>query len=330
MSTKIFVPFVLPPEQSRELEQAIEGKEATLSSLPQELDKEKQAEYILQEIAEAEVFFNGQISREQYAAAKNLKWIQVPFAGVNNLLSLIELIDSPIIVTNGAGVMAPALSDQVMGYVISFSRRLPQQFVFQQRKEWLRFQGPDARLIELAGCTLGIIGYGRIGIEIAKRAKAFGMRVIATKNTTEGDYPNLDLVLPNSALGQLLAESDFVVISAPLTPETDGMIGRAELEQMKPGAYLINIARGKLVKEAELIEVLREKRIAGAALDVFEKEPLPSDSPLWDLDNVILTPHSSGNFDGFMNRSVSLFADNIRRYLNEQPLVNLVDKKRGY
>jgi len=121
-----------------------------------------------------------------------------------------------------------------------------------------------------------------------------------------------------------------VVICAPLTPQTEGLIGRVQLEKMKPTAYLINIARGQLVRENELIEVLQEKRISGAALDVFEQEPLPSESPLWSLDNVILTPHSSGNFDGFMQRSIELFCNQLRRYVAHEPLVNVVDKKRGY
>ncbi len=156
------------------------------------------------------------------------------------------------------------------------------------------------------------------------------MRVIATKNNPEGSYPDLDQVLASKDLEQLLASSDFVVVTAPLTPETNGLLGREQFARMKRSAYLINIARGQLVKEAELVEALKEKVIAGAALDVFEIEPLPPESPIWDLENVIITPHSSGNFDGFMDRAVELFASNIKRYLNGQELVNRVDKKRGY
>lgn len=330
MPTKIFVSFALEPKLRAEIEKALEGHDATVSFLPEKLDKAEREAFVLREVSQAEVVLTGMLSPEQFAAAKNLKWIQVPYAGVNNLLKVDGIVDSPVILTNGAGVMAPGLADQIMGYIISFSRHLYEQFKFQQRKEWGRLGGPKHPMRELAGQTLGIIGYGKIGSELAKRAKGFGMRVIATKHRIEGDYPELDVVLPDNELNRLLAESDFVVVCAPLTPETEGMIGRAQFEQMKPGAYFINIARGQLVKEDEMIEILREKRIAGAALDVFEKEPLPADSPIWDLDNVIITPHSSGNFEGFMVRAVALFAGNLRRYLSGQPLVNVVDKRRGY
>lgn len=284
--------------------------------------------FIQEQIADTEILYAGALSEAQFAAARNLKWIQVPFAGVNNLLATKAIIDSDVVVTNSAGVMAPPLADQIMGYVLSFSRALPQQWKAQQEQHWASSQ--EFGLIELAGQTLGIIGYGKIGNEVARRAKAFGMRVVATKHNTAGHYPEVDQLWPDNGLDELLAQSDYVVVAAPLTPETNGLIGRAQLEKMKPSAYLINIARGQLVREQELIGVLQDKKIAGAALDVFEKEPLPDDSPLWKLDNVIITPHSSGVFDGFMKRSVALFCDNLRHYLAHEPLINLVDKKRGY
>jgi len=329
MSSKIFVPFKLEPELIEKLEQTIAGKDFSLSATAQEQlgpPRPGRPSGNLKEIAEAEIFFGGYIPPEQFAAAKKLKWIQVPFAGVNRLLTVGEIIESEVIVTNAAGIMAPAMADQIMGYVIGFSRRLPEQWQLQQRKEWGRLD----RLFELAGQTLGIIGHGRIGIELAKRARAFGMRVIATKTNPAGDYPELDLVLPSRELPRLLAEADYVVMCVPLTPQTQGMLGRAEFEQMKSTAYFINIARGQVVKEAELIEILREKRIGGAALDVFEQEPLPATSPFWEMENVIVTPHSSGNFEGFITRSVELFCKNLERYFEGQPLINLVDKKRGY
>jgi phosphoglycerate dehydrogenase-like enzyme len=284
------------------------------------------------ELIDTEVLLAGALNAEGFAVAKALKWIQVPSAGVNRLLDTKGLIESDVIVTNSAGTMAGPLADQVLGYVIGFSRMLPQQWQAQKERKWNRVWGGNigVSLRELAGDTIGIIGYGNIGREIAKRAKAFGMRVVATKQNISGNYPELDQLWPNQELEQLLTQSDYVVIAAPLTPETTGMIGRTQLLKMKPSAYLINIARGPLVKEAELIEVLQQKQIAGAALDVFEKEPLPVESPLWDLDNVILTPHSSGNFDKYMERAVERFTENLRRYVNHQPLINVVDKQRGY
>lgn len=304
------------------------GDESKFGSSEKEQTRTQRETFVKEQLAEAQVLIAGALSAEQFKAAPVLEWINVPFAGVNRLLTTPEIVDSDVLVTNSAGIMAPALADQVLGYVLSFSRALPEQWQAQQQGRWL--PNGDLKLYELAGRTLGIVGYGNIGREVAKRAKAFGMRLVATKTNTQGDYPELDTLWPDSELEALLVESDYVVICAPLTPQTEGLIGRVQLEKMKPTAYLINIARGQLVRENELIEVLQEKRIAGAALDVFEHEPLQSDSPLWSLDNVILTPHSSGNFDGFMQRSIELFCNQLRRYIAHEPLVNVVDKKRGY
>lgn len=326
MTIEVLSFFQLEEAAQNALNQILEPKGGVLHVLPKE--REAQESFLQEHLPNAEVVLNWALTEEQVAQAKALKWIQVPSAGVNRLLEAKSLVDSDIIVTNSAGVMAPPLSDQIMGYIISFSRCLPQQWDAQKRGEWLNSN--KLHLIELAGQTVSIIGYGKIGEELARRAKAFGMRVIATKTHPEGEYPNVDAMYHASELDKVLAESDYVVIAAPLTPQTAGLIGREQLEKMKPTAYLINIARGALVREQELIEVLREHKIAGAALDVFEKEPLPSDSPLWGLDNVILTPHSSGNFSGYLPRVIQLFGENLRRYLNHEPLINVVDKKRGY
>lgn len=330
MTVKILLPFRWPAKLVAEIEQVVKEFDATLVVLPDEPDQAARDAFILRELVEAEVVVSGYLTPAQFAAAEKLKWIHVHFAGVNRLLSVPELVESQVTVTNAVGVSALAIADQIMGYVLGFSRLLPEQLRYQQRKTWRSSYGQDLPLKELAGSTLGIIGYGKIGTETAKRAKAFGMKIIATKHNLEGEYPDVDQMLHASALDQLLAESDYVVLCAPLTPETEGMLGRTQFEQMKPSAYFINIARGQLVKEMELTEILRERCIAGAALDVFEVEPLPAESPLWDLENVIITPHSSGNFENFLNRTTTLFADNLRRYLSGQPLFNIVDKKRGY
>lgn len=322
MLSKIFVPFNLSPELASKIEETLVGSQLTLSMSP----PNSPADFAMREIVDTEIFYGGYLPPEQFELARQLKWVQVPFAGVNRLLSYRQIVESDITVTNSVGVSAPAIADQVLAYMLIFSRRLHDQFRTQQSKEWKHYD----KLLELNGRTVGIIGHGNIGREVAKRARAFGMRVIATKHNTQGDYPELDLVLPSNQLNRLLTESDYVVMCVPLTLETQGMLGRAEFELMKPDAIFINIARGQVIKEAELINVLREKRIGGAALDVAEKEPLPAESPLWEMENVIVTPHSSGNFENFMPRSVELFCRNLQRYMNHEPLLNLVDKHRGY
>ena len=161
-------------------------------------------------------------------------------------------------------------------------------------------------------------------------AKAFGMRVIATRNRPEQPATDLDQVFSTQQLPELLAQSDFVVVTAPLTAETTGMLGAAQFEQMKPSAYLINIARGQLVKEAELIEALQAQKLAGAGLDVFEKEPLSADSPLWDMPNVIITPHSAGGYKKLNLRSVEFFCRQLQHYIKGESLENLIGKERGY
>jgi phosphoglycerate dehydrogenase-like enzyme len=197
----------------------------------------------------------------------------------------------------------------------------------QLKHEWSRF-APR----ELSGKTVGIVGLGHIGAEVGRLAKAFGCRVIATKRSTTESHRALfaDEIMPAAELHRLLGESDFVVLSMPLTPETRGMIGEAELRAMKPSAVLINIARGPVTVEAALVRALQESWIAGAALDVFDEEPLPPESPFWDMDNVIVTPHISGGTEIYNQRAVEIFAANLKRYLAGEPLENVVDPARGY
>jgi phosphoglycerate dehydrogenase-like enzyme len=215
---------------------------------------------------------------------------------------------------------------------------------YQRRHEWPDgrwdlFAGPEVR-----GQTMGIVGYGSIGREVGRLARAFGMRVLATKRRAEErrgtgyELPALgdpegtvpDQIFPPSRLREMLAQSDFVVLAVPLAPETEGLIGEGELRAMKPNAYLVNIARGPIVNEAALIRALQEGWIAGAGLDVFAQEPLPPDSPLWGMENVILSPHVAGFTIHYDERAADLFAENLRRYLAGEPLLNRVDRGRGY
>ncbi len=282
-------------------------------------------------LPQADIIYASDLKAEQFRAATKLKWIHVPFVGVNRLLNIKELVESEVVVTNGRGVIARSVADQVLAFILCFSRAMPQHWAAQGRGEWAHGPLRELGLIdELHGQTVGLIGYGEIGREIGRRAKAFGMRVIATRHNVKAEAHFLDEAFTTDQLPELLAQSDFVVVTAPLTPQTRGMLGAAELALMKPGAYLINIARGPLVREAELIEVLQKGQIAGAGLDVFEREPLSPDSPLWKLPNVIITPHTAGLFKRLLPRVVEFFCTNLDNYLKGEPLKNVVDKKRGY
>ena len=196
----------------------------------------------------------------------------------------------------------------------------------QEEKAWKRMNPA-----ELYGATVGIISLGRIGSEIAKRAKAFGMRVIGTRRTAAGEKAeNVEQVYPISRLNDLLAESDYVVLTLPSTAETKKLIGEAQLKAMKKSAFLINVARGDVVDEQALIAALRDGTIAGAALDVFDKEPLPADSAFWELPNVLISPHVAGYAEKGDDRMTDLFCDNLRLFLDGKPLVNIVDATKGY
>ncbi|HYM15470.1 MAG TPA: D-2-hydroxyacid dehydrogenase [Dehalococcoidia bacterium] len=258
--------------------------------------------------------------------APRLRWIQLTSAGADRLLGS-GYIEEGVVVTTASGLHATPIGEFVLSAILMFAKRAPGSLRAQIRHEWARF-APS----ELRGATVGIVGLGHIGAEVGRLAKAFGCRVIATTRsaTEQHSRPEADDVLPAGELHTLLAEADYVVLSMPLTPATRGMIGEAELRAMKQTAVLINIARGPVVVEAALIRALREGWIAGAALDVFEREPLPQDSPLWDMENVIVTPHISGGTEIYNQRAVAILTGNIRRFLAGEPLVNVVDPARGY
>jgi len=260
------------------------------------------------------------------AVAPRLKWIQLMSAGADRLLNS-GFIEEGVTVTTASGLHATPIGEFVLTAMLMFCKGAPTYMRAQARQEWTRF--PPR---ELFGKTVGVVGFGHIGEEVGRLSKAFGCRVIATKRSATGrtSAPNADEILPPGELHRLLAASDFVVLSMPLTPETRGMIGDAELRTMKPTAVLVNIARGPVVVEAALIDALRESRIAGAALDVFEQEPLPAESPFWDMENVIVSPHISGGTEIYNQRVVEIFARNLGRYLRGEPLENVVDPARGY
>jgi phosphoglycerate dehydrogenase-like enzyme len=280
-------------------------------------------------VAEAEVMLDVDRATERDLArqAPRLRWIQLSSSGVVHIVEQMGLGDRPIVVTNAAGMHALPLAEFVLFAMLYFAKRMPRVLADQRRHHWERFA-----LDTLPGKTLGIVGLGHVGRAIARRARAAELRVVAVRRTAgaAAESPDADAVYPPAGLPTLLGESDYVVLIVPLTPETTGLLGKAELAMMKPGAVLINIGRGQLVDEAALVESLQSGHLGGAALDVFATEPLPKASPLWDLPNVLVTPHSMSTALDENEWLVDLFSDNLRRYLAGQPLRNVFDRARGF
>jgi phosphoglycerate dehydrogenase-like enzyme len=278
------------------------------------------------ELARAEVIYGLRLPQDVLRKAPSLKWVQVMSAGVEHFLDA-DMRESPVVLTNASGINALPIAEFVTGLMLMFVKESSLCFEMKQNRKWERVSP-----VLLRSKTVGIIGLGNIGKEVARLSKVFGMRVIATRRSAreEGRARNVDLILPTSRLNELLAESDFVVVAAPLTVETRGLIGEEELRTMKPTARLINVARGAIVDEQSLTRALEEKWIAGAGLDVFATEPLPHDSPLWTLPNVILSPHISGGREDYVLAATMLFVENLRRYRDGRRLMNVVDKGRGY
>jgi len=320
---KVLISFDLPNiyvDKIRNVSQSLEVLQS---------EDEKEASRL---IKDADILFAGYFSRELFLAARRLKWVQAWGAGVDRLL-IPEMVNSRVVVTNARGVHPTPISEHVIGLMLCLSRKLHLFIRNQPQRKWERFgsSGSTEQIEELSGKTVGIVGLGRTGSEIAKKAKCLEMRVIATKrDPTRCASTCIDQLLPSTDLNQLLAESDFVVLSLPLTEETKGMIGESELRNMKRTAYLINVSRGKIVQENKLIAALRKGWIKGAGLDTFESEPLPKNSELWDLQNVIITPHIAGQTPYYMERLTNIFCENLNRFIHKKPLINVVDKALGY
>jgi phosphoglycerate dehydrogenase-like enzyme len=289
-------------------------------------------EHIEDQLRDTEIVVAWSLRPEQLKAATKLRWIHSPAAAVHQLM-FPELVSSDIILTNARDVHGPVVAEHVMALIFALAKKLPQAVRLQQRHIWGQetvWRGrPRPR--EVAGATLGLVGLGSIGRELARRAHAMGMRVIAVRE--HPDRPKLesvDKVLAVSGLSSLLGESDYVVLAVPVTPATRGLFSAERIAMMKAEACLINVGRGPLLDEAALADALGNQRIGGAALDVFEQEPLPPDSPLWDLDNLLITPHTAGLTEKLWERHYALIRENLQRYLAGQPLLGTVDKQRGY
>ncbi len=267
--------------------------------------------------------FRAPMLREAWRHARRLRWIHSSGAGVDAVL-FPELIASDVILTNSRGVYDRAIAEYALGLVLAFAKDLWTTADLQRRREW---GYRETELLE--GRRMLVVGAGGIGRAIARLARAAGMRVEAVARTARLD-PELGKITAYGDLGGVLSAADYVVLAAPLTAETRGLFGAAAFGRMTPKARLINIGRGAIVDEGALIEALRGGRIAGAALDVFEHEPLPKDHPFWDLPGLVVSPHMSGDFIGWTAAVADLFIQNYRRWHRGEPLLNVVDKTLGY
>jgi D-2-hydroxyacid dehydrogenase (NADP+) len=278
-------------------------------------------------LPDADVAFTPFVDRDVFPAATRLRWVQSPAVGVGSLM-FPELLASPVVITSARGIRARAIAEHVIGVTIALARRLPAAMRAQMAHHWAQneLEGPASGVRSLDGLRMGIVGLGSIGREIVTLAAPFGIRISGIRRRATGD----PLALSSEHLPELLSTSDVVVLAVPHTPETKQLIGRAELDRMKRGAFLINIARGKLIDDTAVADALRDGRLGGAALDVFTREPLEASSPYWDLPNVIITPHTSGAMEDYWTPLVALFSDNLRRFEKGDPLVNVVDKIAGY
>jgi phosphoglycerate dehydrogenase-like enzyme len=299
---------------------------------------------------DVEVLLRGPISAEAFdrliARAPRLRWVHSASAGVEGALTPAAR-ERGIVITNARGVFSQPIAEYVLMMILAVSRRLPQLLELQRERTWQPLEGAELRDV-----TVGIVGLGSIGRAVAELASAFGCRIIATRRRSEAGTRALDgdgdggvdtgpeghpdgrlalaQVLGPDGLTELLGDSDFVVLATPLTPETENMIDGEALAAMKPGAWLVNVARGRLVDERALARALRDGPLGGAVLDTYREEPLSPESPLWDVPNVILTPHTSWSTGRVLDRSVELFTDNLRRFARGEPLLNVVDPDAGY
>jgi len=296
------------------------------------------------EAAEADALL-GKITPAILAAARRLRWVQSFTASLEHYV-FPALVNHPCELTNMRGLFSDVIADQVMGYVICFARNLHVYIRNQLAAKWEPVGGEGARVSfaagpgivnpidlahrHLADQTLGVVGFGAIGAEVARRAKAFGMRVVAIDPVRTELTWDVDWVRPPDRLVDLLAESDYVVIAAPHTPQTAGMFRREQMRQMKRTAYLINVGRGALVNLADLTEAFRAGELAGAALDVFDVEPLPADHPMWGFPNVILTPHVAGYSPRIAERHLTVLVENVKRFVRGEVLLNVVDKQAWF
>lgn len=264
--------------------------------------------------------------QEVLRMAPGVQWVHSRSAGLDTVL-FPELVESSVILTNARGVFSQSLGEFAIAAALFFAKDLRRMVRSQEAGRWDQFD-----ITEIRGKTMGIVGYGDIGKAVASRAKAMGMRVVALRRSPErsADDPHVDEVMPLERLEELMRQSDYVTAAAPLSDSTRGLIGEKALAAMKSEAVIINIGRGPVIDEASLVRVLRERRIRGAALDVFDQEPLPEGHPFYGLDNLLLSPHCADHTPTWLEDAMQFFIDNFARFHKGEPLLNVVDKRRGY
>lgn len=302
------------------------------------------AEIPLTQWEKTEILFTNSRILPEPDAAPQLKWVQLNHAGVDRALNKPLIKDSRSVITSASGVIVSQVAEYAVTACLALGHKLPVLAGIQRERNWLRNTSESLIPTELRGSTVGIVGYGSIGREVARLIKPFGAKILAAKKNVMqpkdtgyvqeglGDPEGtlFDRLYPIQALTDMLPLCDFVVLALPLTDETYQIINAEVLASMKSSAYLINVGRGNLVDEEALISTLKEGKIAGAMLDVFSQEPLPDDNPLWNLPNVIVTPHIAGLSAHLLDDTVNLFITNLKRYLEGQPLFNQIDLDKGY
>ncbi len=283
-------------------------------------------------LPDAEVVVAQDLSDDLLARAGRLKWLSSVAAGLDGIARP-ALLGRGVVVTNASGVHGPNIAEHVLAMMLMFTRDLPRLYRAQLARRWEKKSSREHGPGELTGQTLLIVGLGRIGDAIAARARPFGLRILAVKrNASSRHDPGVpvDELVSLERLDQVIGQADHLCLAVPLTPATRHLVDARRIALMRTGAYVYNISRGAVVDEAALVEALSAGKLAGAGLDVFEQEPLPETSPLWDLPNVILTPHVAGLTPRYFQRAAALFAENLDRFLSGQTLRNQFDAARGY
>jgi phosphoglycerate dehydrogenase-like enzyme len=293
--------------------------------------------------ARTEVLYTGHVLPE-LDQVPSLRWIQFHFAGIDRYINEPILQKDGLQITTLSGAAAPQMAEHVLAMMLALGRKLPALLANQKKSEWPKDRFERFSPFEVNGKTIGIIGYGSIGRQIARLLQPFGVTILATKRNgfdprdegyaaegigdPQGDF--VHRLYPPQALRSMVKECNFIIVTVPMTPETNNLVNAAVFDILKPGAYLIDVSRGGVVNHNDLIDALKNNKLAGAALDVFPEEPLPRSSALWQNPNVIITPHVSGGSESYNERAAALFSENILRYLSTLQLYNLFDRKRGY
>ena len=282
-------------------------------------------------IGDIDVAFTAHLPADTFAAARQLRWVHSSAAAVVGLLPLADLASRGIAVTNSRGVQAVPMAEHVMGGILVLTRKYNRMLEAQRERRWIQNDLTDDYPIMLHGRRMTIVGLGTIGLEVAKRAQAFGMSVTGIRRRTNEPRPScVDRVLAPDQLNDALSGCDVLVLSAPGVSATQRMIGAEQLALLNRGAIVVNVARGQIIDEPAMIAALKSGQLGGAVLDVFDREPLDAESPLWSLPNVVISPHSSGFRATHWDDVIDLFSDNLRRYQRGEPLRNVVDAAAGY